>query len=340
MKLLKTSLASAAALCAAMASYAGEPAPMGTEFEIDNLLYMVISGDNVNVKYDPKGAGSCGDNEGVQSDPVLTIPDNVTYEDYSYAVTRLDIQSFYNLTELRQLNMPSTLEWIQSSALDNCKRLETLFIPDKVWRIDQNAFGKCVALTEGVVPYNVTRISPDLFSGCSSMQRVVMLGELGKGFNGGFTGLPEGCTLYVPADAKDLATGWNGPIEALGPYIEKENLEIRSNGITFMIEDSNLLDVYVEKVTVNGVEPNDNGTGIYNVDFSSDCDEYVLRFTCDLGGHIYYDSLTLKPNPGSSVQGIQVAEETPATTFNLNGTKAAAGAKGIKVVNGRKVLLK
>lgn len=330
------------ALClplAAGAMQGAEPAAMGTEFQIGDYIYTVVTGNNVDVVYDAKGAGSCADDEGIQSDPVLTVPTSVTYEDYTYPVVRYDIQAFYNLTELREMTMPAGLQWIMSSAMEYCKRLESLNLPESVWRIDQNAFANCKALTGVVIPYSVTRLAGNAFSGCSSMSYIVMLGELGNTFSGAFTGLPEDCVLYLPNDAYDLATGWSGEKEKLGPYVEEEGLTATKTTLRFRLEDNNVLDAYVHSVQVNGQTLTADTEGYYSLTSETPVDTWTLKLTCDVEDHVYRDTVEIQAS-NTGMDEIEAEATQGDALYRLDGTKAGGGDRGLLIEpsTGRKIL--
>lgn len=315
------------------------PAPMNTEFTDGCLIYTVFINNTLDVKYDIyyMGTGSCSD-EGLFPSPAsITVPDQMTFDGYTYPVTTLDICAFQYLgQDLTQLNLPSTLQWIRSSAIDACRVLSSIDIPETVWRIDQNAFHDCRALTEVAVPWNVTRIAADSFSGCSAMERLVMLGELGSGFNGGFSGLPESCTLYLPADAYDLATGWSGNKEKLGPYVEEEGLEATPTGLRFMLEDSNLLDAYVNQVSCGGQVLTPDSQGFYSYTPADKTDSYTLKLKCEVMGHYYEDTVTI-PVIGSGCTQLQAEPGTDNDVwFRPDGTRVSKNAPGLKLRRGVK----
>ena len=74
----------------------------------------------------------------------ITIPESVTYEGYSYQVTTIGKQAFYECTSLTSVTIPSSVIEIGSSAFEDCSKLTSVIIPSSVKTIGSYAFCYCI----------------------------------------------------------------------------------------------------------------------------------------------------------------------------------------------------
>ena len=126
----------------------------------------------------------------------LSIPDSVTFNDITYAVTSIGGAAFYccsGLTSinipngvtsigsyafyycnLTSLNIPNGVTSIGSSAFYGCNRLTSITIPNSVTFIGDHAFHFCSSMTSVTIPDSITSIGTAVFSGCRSLTSVTI----------------------------------------------------------------------------------------------------------------------------------------------------------------------
>ena len=98
--------------------------------------------------------------------------------------------TFMECRSLERITLPENLTYIGSSAFSDCKKLSEVIIPNSVTTIESFAFCNCAALTEINIPDSVTFCGKAMFQDCVSLERIK--------FSKGMRELPnqtfEGCT--------------------------------------------------------------------------------------------------------------------------------------------------
>ena len=89
-------------------------------------------------------------------------------------VTQITENGFANCIELKQINLPDSINVIREKAFSGCSSLDSIKIPDGTYVIGNYAFEGCSSLTSIVIPEGVTSIGYNAFSGCSSLTSVVI----------------------------------------------------------------------------------------------------------------------------------------------------------------------
>lgn len=148
----------------------------------------------------------------------LIIPDSVTNNGITYAVTRIGNRAFFYCNGLTSITIPYTVTTIEDGAFYECTNLATIFytgsieqwcnitfsnagtsfhvpyrlyidnvevenlvIPNGVFEIKDKTFYKCISLLSVTIPESITRIGGNAFTRCSNLTTV--------NFN------PSNCTL-------------------------------------------------------------------------------------------------------------------------------------------------
>ena len=128
------------------------------------LYYNIVSG-GVELTF-PSGEGSTPYSGYTAPSGALVIPDSVTHNGTTYAVTTIGQYAFYGCTGLTSVTIPDAVTSIGQNAFYGCTGLTYVTIPDAVTSIGKWAFGGCCGLTSVTIPDAVTSIGQYAFYGC------------------------------------------------------------------------------------------------------------------------------------------------------------------------------
>jgi hypothetical protein len=102
----------------------------------------------------------------------IVIPDSVTYNSLSYAVTAIGEMAFMFCTGVTSVSIPNSVTEIGGSAFYYCRGLTSIIIPDSVTVIGNYAFESCSGLTSITIPNSVTAIGTYTFALCSALTAI------------------------------------------------------------------------------------------------------------------------------------------------------------------------
>lgn len=111
-------------------------------------------------------------------------------------ITSVGVRSFNRMTELRIIELPSTIKSIEKYALygtavnelnipdgveaigegacENMKELKKLTLPESLKQVDEDAFHNCDSLKEIYIPKSLTKIGEGAFTGLDNAQKIIV----------------------------------------------------------------------------------------------------------------------------------------------------------------------
>ena len=126
-------------------------------------------------------------------DSLINIPPTVTHDDVTYTVTAIDIEAFYYQRGLCVVNLPPTIETIDSGAFylsslaeitlqEGLQRINSsaftstgirgIYLPQSVSHIGIGVFANCRRLQTISIPSNIRRITWGSFMRCDSLTHI------------------------------------------------------------------------------------------------------------------------------------------------------------------------
>lgn len=102
----------------------------------------------------------------------VVIPEEATYQDKTYRVTGIASKAFASCTSLLSIQLPSSLQIIESAAFQYCSNLKTITLPENLKEIKDFAFFYCTKLSSIIIPNSVTKIGGSAFDRCEAMTSI------------------------------------------------------------------------------------------------------------------------------------------------------------------------
>ena len=104
----------------------------------------------------------------------VVVPESVSYNDVTYAVTRIGDSAFFGCSGLTTIAISDSVRFIGESAFENCTVLTSITIPNSVSWISESVFSGCSGLTSVTIPNSVTSLGTSVFRWCSSLTSITI----------------------------------------------------------------------------------------------------------------------------------------------------------------------
>lgn len=104
----------------------------------------------------------------------MTIPESVTNEGVSYAVTSIGERAFSSCDNLTSIILPNSLTTIGENAFYGCSNLTSISIPNSVNFIGDETFWACKKLSTVTLPSSLQSIEYGLFARCESLTSIII----------------------------------------------------------------------------------------------------------------------------------------------------------------------
>jgi len=139
------------------------------DIEVDGIYYNIY-GNEAAVTYE----GDDYDSNPDRYSGEVSIPETVTYDGVTYAVTAIDPEAFFYCNYMTSVTIPGSVTRINLSAFLGCRGLKSITIPGSVTHIDRQAFAYCSNLTALAIPASVSYIGYRAFDGCTGFQSITV----------------------------------------------------------------------------------------------------------------------------------------------------------------------
>ena len=128
---------------------------------------------------------------------VTVIPEEVTYNNVTWKVTRIGKKAFYCEFELPSVTIPNSVTSIEQEAFSSCYKLTSISIGNSVTSIGNSAFSGCSRLNSITIPNSVTDIGVSAFHECSGLGKLVIGNGVKTIGKGAFYGCSRLGTVYI-----------------------------------------------------------------------------------------------------------------------------------------------
>ena len=210
--------------------------------------------------------------------------------------------------------IPSFVTSIGNNAFEYCSRLTSVTIPNSVTVIGQYAFSRCSGLTSLTIPNSVTSIGEQAFNRCIGLTSVTISNSVQNLKNAVFYECSNLMDLSLGAGLRNIEEGafaFCFSIRKITCYAVRPPL-VQLNSFRYEVFDHAV--VYVPRESLN--------------DYKSD--RVWKRFFSLYGAE-------LTGINGVTIEGTDNGEQK---VYDLQGRKLQRPAKGLNIINGKKVLMK
>ena len=156
-------------------------------------------------------------------DSLINIPPTVTHDDVTYTVTDIDIEAFYYQKGIREVNLPATIEKIDTAAFYlsslreitvqeglkriNCgglssTQIQEIILPQSLLYLEEESFSGCRSLRHITIPDSITSIPRFCFSFCDTLNQVNFPEEIDTIEEGAFAGTAALCRVTIPSHVR------------------------------------------------------------------------------------------------------------------------------------------
>lgn len=184
----------------------------------------------------------------------VVIPESVTYNSMTLAVTEIGKSAFEASADLTSVTIPNSITKVGAAAFYKCYGLKSISFPNSVTEIGNQALMGCNNLEEVVLPEALTEIGSETFYGCDKLKAVKIPETVTKiGFSA-FSGCNTLTEVVVPNSVTTMGSSVFEYAFNLKKVVLSENLKSIGNSLFHQCEA--LTDVNIpESLTVipNGV---------------------------------------------------------------------------------------
>lgn len=213
-------------------------------WNLDEIGILTISGTGDMYNYSEEPA------------PWSEYSDIITSITIDYGVTSIGTSAFTGCSNVQQINIPDSVEYIDPYAFSLCKGLHTVQLPASLTLISEELFAECDNLRNLSIPDTVTEIGANAFSKCTEFS---------------LTGLPDGIKSIGAAAFEDC-----GRIEEL---VLPETLE--------HIGEAAFGGTIIDKASFEGTPEKWKAIG---GDCGIECEVTFPNHICDFGSSWQYDT--------------------------------------------------
>ncbi|MCQ2280068.1 MAG: leucine-rich repeat protein [Bacteroidales bacterium] len=270
-------------------------------------------------------------------DSLINIPPAVTYDNVTYTVTAIDIEAFYYQKGLRVVNLPSTIETIDTAAF-YLSTLSEITLQEGLERIDYGAFASCY-LTQIDLPSSTLNIGELAFDGCYLLTRI--------NIPEGITKIPAYCfqscfslnDVVLPESVDSIEANSFAETDSLTQIVIPSQVRYIGPGAFSHLNNNHTFQITMESTTPPDISDGFwsfqfdtiyctipcGTTGVYEAAWSAPGQHFIFTEDCSGIDDIAKQSVKVYPNPASDVIHIEMNTNTNNKIFvyDICGKKVA-----------------
>ena len=127
----------------------------------------------------------------------------------SDGVTNIGEKTFNDFNILEHIEIPPSVEAIDSNAFRNCTSLKSIFIPETVIKIGAGAFDECIFLEEVFLSEGNTQICSRAFNNCTSLEKIIIPKSIGVIEYSAFNGCSNLKEVYILSKVISIGESFN-----------------------------------------------------------------------------------------------------------------------------------
>ena len=183
--------------------------------------FTVTNSDGVEIKYSINGDGGTVSVSSIEGDPEkLVIPNNVTYDNTTYRVTRIEHLYTGKARSTKSVTIPKSITYIRQHAFSDYSNLEKVIIEDlAAWCNITTEYGlgsslltnaghlysdENTEITDLVIPNGVTVINSYAFAGCKGIKSVTIPNSVTTIGGNAFRGCTGLTSITIPGSVTSI----------------------------------------------------------------------------------------------------------------------------------------
>ena len=175
------------------------PAKAEADFRVEKFDYNILSEKDLTVEATLNP---------YSFDPIVIVPQTVTYNDKTYRVVALADKSFSGKNWPVTVTLPESITRIGNEAFLDCYNLETIFLPNSITEIGTSAFSGCVKLETINIPTSLKKIEEKTFYNCKALKMIDIPGVTSSIGNYAFAECENLEILNLSQGVKDLGNNF------------------------------------------------------------------------------------------------------------------------------------
>lgn len=272
---------------------------------------------------------------GLTNKTTATIPS--TYKGKN--VVALRGNTFSNMPELTEINLPDTITEIRGQAFAGLEKLEKINLPKNLEYLGGGAFKDCTALKSIVIPSKVKEINGDTFNGAYSLRSVTLPEGLERIGGSAFENCDSLTEVTIPSTVKEIGGSAFKYATSLKEINLPEGLKTIDGG-AFANCDSLTKIIIPDSVTTLGGEAFQYDSSLSEVKLSNNLTEIrgntfeecsslktitIPDSVTRIGGHAFY---------GSGLQSVILTKNSKLNEIGSSAFRSCYSLKSITLPRG------